>query len=49
MGWGAEGTTFMREAIKKAYPGPKWAKRVNLMRPEQVLAVYTKLRNERRI
>lgn len=34
-----------REELKKAYPGSeKWAEKVDKMRPEQVTAIYIRLR-----
>lgn len=32
-----------REWLKKAYPGPKWAEKVNKMTDGQVLAAYLRL------
>lgn len=36
-------TTRKREAIKKRYPSSEYAKRVNLMPPDQVAAIYARL------
>lgn len=41
--------TKQREALKKAYPGPAWAKKVNLMPPDQVTAVYLRLKDQNKI
>ena len=38
-----------REALKKAYDSAKWAKKVNLMPPAQVTAVYLRLKNQNKI
>lgn len=39
-----------REALKSAYPGSaKWSKKVNLMPPAQVTAVYLRLKNQNKI
>lgn len=38
-----------REALKKVYPSPKWAKRVNLMSPKQVTAIYMSLKRQNKI
>lgn len=38
-----------REELKKAYPGVKWAKKVNLMPPDQVTAVYLRLKAQNKI
>lgn len=36
-------TNRKREALKKRYPGPKFAKKVNLMSADQVAAFYARL------
>lgn len=33
----------MRDWVKSAYPGPNWAKKVDKMTDEQVLAIYMRL------
>ena len=33
----------MREWVKSAYPGTNWAKKVDKMTDEQVLAIYQRL------
>lgn len=38
-----------REALKKVYPTAKWAKKVNLMSPDQVTAVYLRLKNQNKL
>lgn len=38
-----------REALKKAYPTASWKKKVNLMPPAQVTAVYLKFRSQNKI
>lgn len=39
----------MREAIKKAYPGPAWTERVDKMPATQVAAVYLRLLDQKKI
>ena len=38
-----------REAIKKAYPGPKWATKVNRMAQPQIHAIFVRLRKQGKI
>lgn len=33
----------VREAVKKAYPSRKWARKVDAMSDAQVIAIYTRL------
>jgi hypothetical protein len=35
-----------REELKKAYPSKQWAAKVDAMRPDQVTAIYIRLRSE---
>ena len=42
-------TNRQREAVKAAYPGPKWAKKVNLMDADQVAAIYLRLKAQNKI
>lgn len=39
----------MREAIKKAYPSPKWRARVDGMKSAQVYRIYHSMKNEKRL
>lgn len=39
----------IREAVKSAFPGPKWARRVNNMSDQQVQAVYLRLKKNNEI
>lgn len=41
--------THQREQLKKAYPYAKWAKKVNLMQPAQVTALYLKFKSQGKI
>lgn len=42
--------TNEREALKKAYPNSKsWAEKVDKMRPDQVTAVYIRLRSQQKL
>lgn len=45
----AKTNTKEREAVKSAYPGPKWAKRVDNMEDDQIVAVYMRLRIQGKI
>lgn len=38
-----------REELKKAYPNPRWKEKVDKMSPEQVTAIYIRLRRERKL
>jgi hypothetical protein len=38
-----------RELVKQAYPGPKWAAKVNAMTDAQVVAIFFKLKRQGRI
>ncbi len=38
-----------REAVKAAYPGPKWADKVKHMTDEQVIAVYFRLKRNGKV
>lgn len=38
-----------REALKGAYPGPGWHEKVKNMTPDQVAAVYLRLKNQNKI
>lgn len=38
-----------RELLKKAYPGKKWAKKVEKMTEAQVVAVYMRLKQQNKI
>lgn len=38
-----------REAVKGAYFGPGWKKKVDKMSDEQVIAVYLRLKNQQKI
>lgn len=40
---------LMRGAVKKAYPGEGWKKKVDKMSSNQVLAVYSKLLDNKKI
>lgn len=35
----------MKDALKKSYPGPKWAVKVDAMSDKQVHATYMRLMN----
>lgn len=35
-----------RQAVADAYPGPRWAKKVEAMSDEQVVAVYLRLKKK---
>lgn len=39
-------TTQMRQAIKKAYSGDSWGRKVDSMSDAQVIAVYFRLLND---
>lgn len=39
-------TDQYREELKKAYPSDQWAKKVDAMRPDQVTAIYIRLRSQ---
>lgn len=39
----------MRAALKKSYPGPKWAAKVDKMPDKQVAATYTRLLNAKKL
>lgn len=41
--------TQMREALKGAYSGPAWLKRVDKMPESQVTAVYLRLKSQGKI
>lgn len=45
----AQETQIQREAIKRVYIGPKWAKKVNLMPADQVQAIYLRLKSENKL
>jgi hypothetical protein len=38
-----------REMVKKAYPGEKWAAKVNRMSDQQAFAVFVRLRRQGKI
>lgn len=38
-----------REALKGAYPGEKWAEKVNNMSDAQVTATYLRLKNQGKV
>ncbi len=38
-----------REAIRKAYSGPKWDAKVKCMSERQVHAIFIRLQNQRKI
>lgn len=38
-----------REELKKAYPNKKWKEKVDKMTPEQVTAIYIRLRSQRKL
>lgn len=38
-----------REALKKSYPGPKWADKVDKMSDKQVHATYMRLLNNKQL
>lgn len=38
-----------REALKKAYSGAAWLEKVRRMKPEQVVAIYLRLKNQNKI
>lgn len=39
-----------REDLKKAYPrSSEWSKKVNLMRPDQVVAIHLRLKRQKKI
>lgn len=42
-------TEQKREAIRAAYPGRKWAQKVNAMTEDQVVAVYLRLKQQNKI
>lgn len=39
----------MREAIKSAYRGPKWARKVSTMPPDQVIAIFKNLQQQKKV
>lgn len=39
----------MRAALKKSYPGPKWAAKVDNMPDKQVAATYMRLMNAKKL
>lgn len=41
--------TAMREAVKKAYAGRRWARRVDAMSDANVIALYHKFVEKKRI
>lgn len=45
----SKSVALMRDAIKRVYPSKKWQQNVDKMGPNQVLAVYLKLRQEGKI
>lgn len=45
----AEETEIQRLAIKRVFTGAEWSKRINLMAPDKVAAVYQKLKSENRL
>lgn len=45
----AKETEQQREALKTAYNSAAWSKKVNLMDPQQVLAIYLKFKREQKI
>lgn len=49
MGGTYRDTERKREALKRTYPSAQWAKKVNLMPPDQVDAVYIRLRNQNKL
>ena len=40
------GTNQEREELKKVYSSKKWAEKVDRMRPDQVTAIYIRLRSQ---
>lgn len=38
-----------KEALKKAYPGKKWADKVNKMSEDQVIATYLRLKGQGKV
>jgi hypothetical protein len=42
-------TEQQREALKKAYTGPAWIKRVNKMPDDQVAAIYLNLKRQNKL
>lgn len=40
---------YMREKVKSAYRGPKWAERVDKMTNAQVAAIYRRLLDQKKI
>lgn len=45
----AQDTNFKREQLKRAIPTASFAKKVNLMRPEQVTAIYLRLKDQSKL
>ena len=39
----------MKDALKKSYPGPKWAAKVDKMSDRQVHATYMRLMNANKL
>jgi hypothetical protein len=39
----------MRKAIEKVYPGEKWSKRVSRMSDYQVIAIYNKFLEQKKL
>jgi len=35
-----------REELKKVYPNPRWKEKVDKMSPDQVTAIYIRLRSQ---
>jgi hypothetical protein len=45
----AKETTAMRDAVKKAYPGSAWSKKINLMPLDKVTEMYNNLKIQNKI
>lgn len=43
------GVDLKREAVKRAYPGTRWALKVAKMSDRQVIATYIRLSNAKKI
>ena len=43
------GRVMEREAVKGAYKNPTWARRVNQWSDDQVVAVYLRLKKQKKI
>lgn len=39
----------MKAALKRCYPGPRWAAKVDLMSDKQVAATYLRLLNAKKL